>query len=463
MQMANKNEQLFGINHMKKFYYFIFSVLTVITMMNFSSCLTMVYGPNTEAMFRDLPEDVSDYCDHKIQNYRFPDGKIADVYVFNRVDDLCGWDNFQAMAFDPKMQKDREEKIAEMKERGDWSNNSFWAWKPKGPLTPYYKLAYTLVEQYGEDELLKIRKDQLPLISYYDVNELGELSKYITVNGAAQAYFEDSTGVYCLTIGRPEKLWALKNLTGEQKKHKGQLAYEAIYIPKKMYPKIQPSKLTPAKTKSFDPNTIPDANHNFQPVASKSASPYYYDVNMAYNLQWLAVLIACKGTYDMAYTGDFSAENPIDWYKTSFIKKYLAKNDGAASKGTTLFEGICFDYADFAYQELKNNRSAYKDVANFWVVGTFSDSNDIITYRLAQNGETSSFVINRTPVIVFAHNHIHSHDGAKYHAWFWVQTTDGVVYWVDPTWTDNSGRPVYGIVRGGQEVQLEPDPAFCVR
>ena len=58
----------------------------------------------------------------------------------------------------------------------------------------------------------------------------------------------------------------------------------------------------------------------------------------------------------MVYTGDFSAKNPTDYYKTRFIKKYLATNDGRASKGTTKVEGISFDYADFAYQELRDNK-----------------------------------------------------------------------------------------------------------
>ncbi len=71
--------------------------------------------------------------------------------------------------------------------------------------------------------------------------------------------------------------------------------------------------------------------------------------------------------------------------------------------------------------------------------------------------------INRTPVVVFSHNHILAHDRATNHAWFWVQSTDGTVYWIDPTWTDNTGRPVYGIVRGGKEIELSPSSSLCVR
>ena len=262
----------------------------------------------------------------------------------------------------------------------------------------------------------------------------------------------------------PKDLVALRGNKKEQERHNGEIGYEVVYIPRVMYKKIEPPKLTPAKVTPFNPNDIlPDPNYDLVPVAPSGNGAYYYDNTLANQLQWLAVLTACKGTYDMAYTGDFSQKNPTDYYQTRFIKQYLATNDGRASKGTTLFEGICFDYADFAYQELKQNKLNYPRVANFWMVGTFSDPNDIVAYRLANEGEQSNFTINRTPVVVNSHNHIYAHDGATSHAWFWVQATDGIIYWVDPTWTDNSGRPVYGIVRGGREVQLEANPAYCVK
>ena len=286
----------------------------------------------------------------------------------------------------------------------------------------------------------------------------------MTKNSGAQACYEDSQGVYLLTIIRPKNLSVLRENKAEQRRHRGELAYEVAYIPKTMYPKIDPPKLKPAKVTPLSPSAIPNSDRNLAPVAPSGNGSYYYDETLAYQLQWLAVKIACKGVYDMAYTGDFRARNPTDYYKTSFIKKYLATNDGRASKGTTLFEGICFDYADFAYQELKDNKKDYSSrIAKFYMVGTFKDANDIIAYRLAANGETSDMTINQTPVVVFNHNHIRAHEGATSHAWFWVRATDGTVYWVDPTWTDNTGRPVYGIVRGGQEIQLTPDPRLCVQ
>ncbi len=283
-----------------------------------------------------------------------------------------------------------------------------------------------------------------------------------SLDSAAQAFFQDSTGVYLLSIGSPKNF--IYDLSKEeQKQHEGQFAYKISFIPKTTYEKILPVKLQPAKTQPYNPTAIPDSERNLTPVLPINNSSYYYDETLAYQLQWLAVKVACKGVYDTAYTGDFSTSNPADWYTTSLIKNYLAKNDGNASKGTLLFEGICFDYADFAYQEIANNKSVYQNIANFWMVGTFNDFNDIIVYRIAKDGETSNQIINRTPVIVFSHSHTRAHNYAINHAWVWVQTTDGTVYWVDPTWTDNSGRPVYGIVRGGQEIQLTPAQNLCIK
>ncbi len=221
--------------------------------------------------------------------------------------------------------------------------------------------------------------------------------------------------------------------------------------------------MTPAKIQPFNPSAVPDSDRNLAPVTPNGNGAYYYDENLAYHLQWLAVKIACKGVYDMAYTGNFRQKNPVDYYKTSFIKNYLATNDGMASKGATLFEGICFDYADFAYQELKEKRKEYPNVSGFWMVGTFNDPSTIVAYKIAGAGETPTTQINRTPVVIYSENHILAHDNATSHAWIWVQATDGTVYWVDPTWTDNTGRPVYGIVRGGQEIYLKPDSRFCVQ
>lgn len=414
------------------------------------SCATMWTTPNYTRATKELPADVSTYVDYKVRNYKFPDGRIADVYVFNHSADAELWQNCQSRKF---------RKTSFIQRISPTPQD---LWKPTGPLTPIFEAIYYFQKRYGEDAATKLVKGGISPLSYYSVNDLGILGTYmLSSDSAAQACYQDSTGIYLLSIAPPTKF--VYDIPKEiQKQHEGQFAYKVSYIPKEIYEKVVPVKLQPAKTQPLNPTSIPDSDRNLTPGLPTVTSVYYYDEVLAYQLQWLAVKVACKGVYDMAYTGNFAATNPADYYNTSFIKKYLVQNDGFASKGTVLFEGICFDYADFAYQEVTNDKAAYQNIANFWMVGTFDNPNDIIAYRLAKNGEVSDLTINRTPVVVFAHNRVHAHDSTTHHAWFWVQATDGTVYWVDPTFTNNSGRPVYGIVRNGQEIQLAPAPDLCV-
>lgn len=459
--------------------YILFFGLVIVPLIVLCSCASMLFGEIGQKIHKDMPKDFSDsaYCDYKIENFKLPDGKIADVYVFENIRDQAVWLNLQKFATieDGAAIGDRfvgrkyyEKQIAYYKSRKDSKMAADYEWRLniKGPMTPFYSQYTKMLAQYGgQKQLLKLAEEQKELfvVSYYKAEELGELGACLTGTGYASACYEDSKGVYWLRFSTPEDLVALRGKKEEQKRHVGEIGYEVVFIPREMYPKITPPKLKPAKITPYNPSSIPDSDRDLNPVAPIGNEEYYYDETLTAQLQWLAVKIACKGIYDMAYTGDFTAKNPTDYYKTSFIKRYLAKN-GDVSKGTDLFEGICFDYADFAYRELRDHKNDYSSrIAKFWMVGTFNDPNDIVAYRIAKDGEHSDMPINNTPVVVFNHNHILAHDNATRHAWFWVQTTDGTMYWVDPTWTDNSGHPVYGIVRGGKEIQLPYYPNLCAR
>ena len=469
---------------MKNFSCFFIRSIFLISVFFLFSCASLVnYTPNWDKAEEQLPADVSDYYDFKLVDTELPDGRKATVYIFNNFDEAYRFQNLQERRYNPKWQELAEQRTAEYK--ADLAGakdlimfNHFYEskiaqvnWMPTGPLSPFYEAVYSIYNKYGLEKTNEIISSNIQSFDYYNAEDLGEIGTYMqTPESGAYAVIEDNSGVYLVTFGPPKAYISNKPISGaniskaEAKSHEGLIVYKCAFIPKSMYKTVQPVKLNPTKITPFNPSAIPDSDRNLAP-ATASDAPYYYDANIANNLQWLAVKIACKGVYDMAYTGDFRAKNPTDYYKTSFIKSYLAANNGRASKGTTLFEGICFDYADFAYQELSENRAEYPKIANFWMVGTFSDPSDIVAYRIADRGkgDVPTMTINQTPVVVAGHNHILAHDGAKNHAWFWAQATDGTLYWIDPTWTDNTGRPVYGIVRGGKEISLEPNPAYCVR
>ena len=436
------------MNKNKKYINFILSIFMINSLF---SCL-VTKTPNFNSALSTNAPDVSNYADYIIEDCELPDGRIIKAYVFDSVDDGAAMQNIQARKYINEFQTYKMNIF-------DFIQNDS-PWKPTGPLSPYYKAEKYIYSKYGEKsyELLK----SFSIISYYTIEDLGSLSQFMTKNSVAYGCYEDNNGVFRFTICPVKNLLQIQKNKEEQKKHEGQLAYEIVFIPKELYADKKLPNIQPAKTTPVNPNLIPDSDINLSPLIPGNNSKYYYDEILAYQLQWLSVRVACKGTYDMAYTGDFSAKNPYDYYKTSFIKSYLAKNDGKASKGTLLFEGICFDYADFAYNEFVNELNNYSNIANFYIVGTFDDYNDIIIYRLAKKGEKGNDVINRTPVVIYSHSHTCAHGKATKHAWFWVQTNDGTVYWIDPTWTDNLGYPVYGIVRGGKEIELKPDSNLCI-
>lgn len=412
--------------------------------------------PNFSAARNVLDNDLSGYYDYLISDCKLPDGKIANVYVFNNIYDQMQWQWAQARAYSSIWKKSAAKEIKRCEEKG--TDSSFYRWYPTGPLSPFYKRWGDLEKIYGADETNKICIATSPVM-YYKQEDLGQLSNYLkTLDCAAQACYEDENGVYLITICRTKYIPQSYIVSNKMKiLHKNEFVYEVAFIPKEMY-KDEPLKLDPAKTTIYDPDSVPDSDLELVPVEySGNENVYYYDSTLAYKLQWLAVNVACKGVYDMAYTGNFYAKNPKDNYKTSFIKSYLASNNGKTSRGTILFEGICFDYADFACQEIKANKKEYPNVVNYWMVGTFENPNDIIVYKIASPGEKSNMTINTTPVVVLNHNRIVAHENATNHAWLWVQSDDGTVYWVDPTWTDNLGQPVYGIVRDGREIPLNPD------
>lgn len=458
IDITKKNSRSVTMN--KAFRSFIYGIMMICSLLFFESCASssIFNTPNFNAARNVSAPDLSSYADYIVEKCVFPDGKIATAYVFNNIQDGINWQNQQSRKFDSVYKEYARKKVVEYESKG-W-DASFYKWYPTGPLTSFFKTLYSLVDRYGEEATMKIQKNNISPISFYNSKDLGQLALYmLTPDSVAQACYEERDGIYLLTISRPQYQ---KNVSKDmQVIHRNEFAYEIAFLPKEMY-KVQPVKLNPPKLEPINPSSIPDSNYSLQPKEPVYNSKYYYDEILAYKLQWLAVKIACKGVYDKAYTGDFSANNPMDYYKTSYIKHYLVGSNGGTSKGTILFEGICFDYADFAYQDMIDNKNDYSNVKNFWMVGTFDDPSTVVTYRIAEKGEVSTMIINQTPVVVYSYQHIKTHGNATHHAWLWIQTTDGTLYWIDPTWTDNTGRPVYGIIRGGEEVQLNPTIELCI-
>ncbi|MDR0557102.1 MAG: tetratricopeptide repeat protein [Treponema sp.] len=100
--------------------------------------------------------------------------------------------------------------------------------------------------------------------------------------------------------------------------------------------------------------------------------------------------------------------------------------------------------------------------ANGWyIAAAFDNSREIILFDPVSR-DKSTMVVNGVAVRENSRQNVRTHGGATYHAWLWVYGNDGAIYWIDPTWTDNSGQVVWGVVRNGEEVQMRPRQDLCI-
>jgi hypothetical protein len=187
-------------------------------------------------------------------------------------------------------------------------------------------------------------------------------------------------------------------------------------------------------------------------------------------LQDLAIQTACLGQYSSREAGilDYVTNryvDPPDWYTPPMMADRFAEMSGTMTR-TITFYGICFDYAQFAWDDIKKYQSYYnaagmKDLQWYIAVAYEPDPNTIILYDPVSQ-ENSTWMLNGVPVREHARYKVLTHDRATGHGWLWVQHTNGTWYWIDPTWTDNSGYPWWGIVETGKEVQYYPNPSYCL-
>lgn len=181
-------------------------------------------------------------------------------------------------------------------------------------------------------------------------------------------------------------------------------------------------------------------------------------------IQDLAVAIACKGTYAGAEAGyDY---DPDDFYTPNMMASRFASESGNKTM-TATFYGVCFNYAQFAFTEIKNYKSWYNKQgiyeSQFWLAGVHDNPNQIELmgigtkndYSRLQNGE---YIKTYNTSL----RSVKTHNGATNHAWLWIERADGEWFWIDPTWTDTGGYVVYGYVKNGQEIQCRPDEKYCV-
>lgn len=189
-------------------------------------------------------------------------------------------------------------------------------------------------------------------------------------------------------------------------------------------------------------------------------------------LQDLAVQTACIGQYSATQAGGGWYDDPHDYYIPAMMAERFKNMSGNMTR-TTTFYGVCFDYAEFAYWDIKNYQSMYNNAgmreSQYFLAGVDSNSN-VITLSSPSNRNEATRIQNGVYVKTYgssSYRDVKTHKmlngtRALHHAWLWGMRNDGVWFWVDPTWTDNLGYVVYGYVANGEEIQLRPDEKYCI-
>lgn len=187
-------------------------------------------------------------------------------------------------------------------------------------------------------------------------------------------------------------------------------------------------------------------------------------------LQDLAIQTACIGQYSATQTGGGWYDDPHDYYTPQMMAERFKNMSGSMTR-TTTFYGVCFDYAQFAYEDIEKYQSAYNKAgmyeSQFWIAGVHENTNTI-TLSYPANRNTANTIQNGVYVKESNRSqNVRTHKQANgtrttHHAWLWVMRADGVWFWIDPTWTDNLGYVVWGYVANDEEIQLRPDEKYCL-
>ncbi len=186
-------------------------------------------------------------------------------------------------------------------------------------------------------------------------------------------------------------------------------------------------------------------------------------------IQDLAVQTACIGQYSATQAGGGWYDDPEDYYTPPMMAGRFKQMSGNKTR-TETFYGVCFDYAQAAYEDIENYKLLYNNAGmyedRFWIAGVDSNPNIIslsfpTTYNNANAIQNGVLVKEGSSMNIKTHKQRNGNRSTN-HSWLWIMRNDGVWFWIDPTWTDNLGYVVYGCISNGEEIQLRPDEKYCI-
>ena len=149
--------------------------------------------------------------------------------------------------------------------------------------------------------------------------------------------------------------------------------------------------------------------------------------DLADALQDLAIQTACLGMYSTAQTGVYVTsryDDPPDWYDPPMMANRFARMSGNMTRIET-FYGVCFDYAQFAWDDIKKYQKLYNDAGmkdQEWYIAATNPGapNTIILYDPVSR-ERATTISNGVYLREKSRYQVRAHDNATGHAWLWVQ------------------------------------------
>ena len=186
-------------------------------------------------------------------------------------------------------------------------------------------------------------------------------------------------------------------------------------------------------------------------------------------LQDLAFQTACIGQYSATQAGGGWYDDPYDYYTPPMMAGRFKQMSGNQTK-TDTFYGICFNYAQAAYDDINRYKSTYNEKGMYetgWYIASAGPDGNSIKLFDPCSKENATDIRNGVYVKLNTTFNTKTHKmlngtRATNHAWLLIKRNDGVWFWIDPTWTDNLGYVVYGYISNGEEIQLRPDEKYCI-
>jgi len=177
-------------------------------------------------------------------------------------------------------------------------------------------------------------------------------------------------------------------------------------------------------------------------------------------LQMKAVETACYGTYVIP-----GSNPPYDYYTVSSLSRFQSSNNGQITSVKN-FIGVCMDYSVWMFNSIIENKIIFerygmKQNQLFIAVSSSNPNNGITLYKLS-NRNNADVSMNG---YYFKRHHILSvtpHKNNTNHAWIIIQHNNGTWFWVDPTWTDNTGRVIFGVIENNKEIYKTPIESLCI-